>query len=562
MALNDVKVTVTDGALGIIPENTDGIVAVLGACAAGTANTIYPFNDTAGLEATLNHGPAVEAAAYSLSVAGGPIYVVPVNQSVSGVASTVAVTRVGSSTGTLATTGSTPNDNYSVQVIITRDGTLGTAAFKYSLDDGPTFSPEISMPSSGTYVISDAGITLVFTPSSGPVFFQTGDLFTFTTTAPGYSTTDLANAFTALLADASKEWDHALVVGAPAPATSTVSQTGSGPAITITGTPAGYYDLLIHITLGGIVGTATFKWSLDGGASYTTGVVTASTVILGTTGLTAHFAAGTYVLDEVYSFNTYGPITALAAAVSTQMATAQTAYRFTYAILEAPDTTDAILVTAMANFADKRVTMCAGYEDLSSPISGRTYKRGAAWVESARLAAIPISEHPGRVASGPVLGVSNLYRDENATPALDAARFTTLRRIIGRQGFYITNGKTMAPAGSDFQEVQYLRVMNKACALTRNALLQFLNSSLRINADGTINENDARGIEDYVTAALRAGITQTGDASAVLVQVNRTDNILSTKTLRVKTRVTPLGYAEFIEEEIGFYNPALVPAAA
>lgn len=83
------------------------------------------------------------------------------------------------------------------------------------------------------------------------------------------------------------------------------TQSGAGPAVTFTGVPDGAYDVRVKITLGGIRGTAQFDWSLDGGSTWeATGVATAATVVLGTTGLTANFAAGTYVLNETYDITT------------------------------------------------------------------------------------------------------------------------------------------------------------------------------------------------------------------------------------------------------------------
>jgi hypothetical protein len=41
------------------------------------------------------------------------------------------------------------------------------------------------------------------------------------------------------------------------------------------------------------------------------------------------------------------------------------------------------------------------------------------------------------------------------------------------------------------------------------------------------------------------------------VVVNRSANILSTSTLPVTVRITPLGYMKYISTNIGFTNPAL-----
>jgi len=81
---------------------------------------------------------------------------------------------------------------------------------------------------------------------------------------------------------------------------SPVVQVGSGPAVTLTGTATTNAVIVITITLGGILGTSTFSWTLNG-TLQATGVVTAATATLTGTGLTANFAAGTYVINTTYS---------------------------------------------------------------------------------------------------------------------------------------------------------------------------------------------------------------------------------------------------------------------
>lgn len=88
--------------------------------------------------------------------------------------------------------------------------------------------------------------------------------------------------------------------------TSPIIATGTTPpAVTLTGTPNDVYSFEIDITTLGVRGVAVFKWSSDGGSTYTTGVLTAATVVLGSTGVTANFPTGTYAADNVYtSFST------------------------------------------------------------------------------------------------------------------------------------------------------------------------------------------------------------------------------------------------------------------
>jgi hypothetical protein len=86
---------------------------------------------------------------------------------------------------------------------------------------------------------------------------------------------------------------------------SATTQSGSGPAVTFGGTPVSQCNVFVKIDVGGARGVATFSWSLNNGTDYeATGVPTAASVTLGNTGITASFAAGTYVLNETYSAST------------------------------------------------------------------------------------------------------------------------------------------------------------------------------------------------------------------------------------------------------------------
>lgn len=91
------------------------------------------------------------------------------------------------------------------------------------------------------------------------------------------------------------------IAGDSVGSTTAVVQSGAGPVVTITGEPVEDGDGLITISVtDGARGTAVFDWSY--GSEDDTGVLTAATVVLGTTGLTANFAVGNYVAAETYSW--------------------------------------------------------------------------------------------------------------------------------------------------------------------------------------------------------------------------------------------------------------------
>lgn len=109
-----------------------------------------------------------------------------------------------------------------------------------------------------------------------------------------------------------------LVVSDRAPLTGSsmgsVTETGAVVGnVTLSGTPTGPWDLRIDIITGGSRGTATFKFSTDGGNTWSAELTTAATVALtdtaadslvgnnGATGITAAFGVATYDAASVYS---------------------------------------------------------------------------------------------------------------------------------------------------------------------------------------------------------------------------------------------------------------------
>jgi len=470
----DVFVTVQDGALGILPPPSENVHLKIGVATRGDINAVTPVSTLQQAKELFGSGPLVESIAVALTIGGPPVFAIRGNASVAGVITAGPATKTG--TGDIAA-GGTPVDSYDLRIRITNSGGLGTARFQYTLDGGDTHSPEILVPSSGTYAVEDTGITLTFTEGPTGTPFVAGDEYRFTTTPPAMTAADLVAALDAALADP-REWGFVHVVG--------------------TATPA------------------------------------------------------------------------VAAAVATKMAEAETRYRFAFAVLEARDVASnetpaqwmANLISEWSGFASTRVGVVAGFGEIISPISGRLHRRPLAWSYTGRLQRIPVHEHPGRVISGPVPGITLLYHDEQASTGLDSQGFTTFRTIIGYRGFYVTNGRIMAPPGSDFQFVELRRVMDLACRVARNAALRFLNEAVRIDAAGNILEADAQAIERYVEGQLEAALIVPGHASGVAARIDRASNLLATRTARITIRVRPLGYLSWIETDIGFVNPKLVVQAA
>lgn len=468
-ALPSVTMTIGDGAFGAAGAAGTDVHAIIGPCASGTVNTVYSYADRQSLVTDLTGGPCVEAAAYDLDVGGKPILVVPVNASIAG--STGTIQKNGGAQTDVTISAGTPKDAYSLAVLITKAGALGTARFKVALDgdnpQGPTYGNEIA--TSATYVVPGTGLTLGF----ASVTYVLNDLYTATCVAPGYTATDVQNAVNALLAD-------------PRP------------------------FRFLHL-----VGQAS----------------------------TPSGSAG------------------IASALDTLLLAAETQGRFVWGLMQAPDDTDTNLLTAFASFSSRRVAVAAGFTRQRSVLTGRLDKRPAAWAASGWAARLRLSQDLGEVAQGRLPGVEYLLRDERSTPGLDAGGFLTLRTHTGRAGAFVNNPRIMAPAGSDYQLIEYRQVMDLGCTIVLAESQLLIGRTLQVNADGTIAEAEAKAIEATINSALANGLIGPGYATSASVAVDRTVNLLTTRQLKLRVRILPLGVVKDVVVDIAYANPKLVLAA-
>jgi hypothetical protein len=232
------------------------------------------------------------------------------------------------------------------------------------------------------------------------------------------------------------------------------------------------------------------------------------------------------------------------------------------------ETEAAYLASLSAAFASKASVhgdLCAGACKLTSSVSGRKYQRPIAYAVAAREANASEEVNTADVNLGDLKGVSIRdnngnadEHDESLNPGLDDARFTVLRTWEGIAGVYVNRPRLFSPEGSDFQLLTHRRVLNLAHAALRTYFARRLNKPVLVDvATGFILEAEALEIEAGALALLSATLLAKPKASGALFALSRTDNLLSTKTLTGQARVVPLSYPEFINLDLGFFNPAL-----
>lgn len=198
--LRDVRHTVTDGLLGNATATGDGKHVKIGASpvASSTPIAITGSMDANTIKSRLGLSPLADAVMDSVQFGAGRIYCIPVAASNSGTIGEVS--HLGTGTGTLTATGS-PTNAFSVAVKITAKGGLNVAAFAVSVDGGVNYGDDVTIPLNGKFEIAGTGVTLTFAAageSSDDGSFVIGDVYTFTTTAPTMTNSDVLGAMAKL----------------------------------------------------------------------------------------------------------------------------------------------------------------------------------------------------------------------------------------------------------------------------------------------------------------------------------------------------------------------------
>jgi hypothetical protein len=388
-----------------------------------------------------------------------------------------------------------------------------------------------------------------------------------------------------------------------------VTHTGAGTSVvTASGAPTDEFEIQLDFLTAGTIGVAgiTFTYSLDGGRTKSPVIALgiANSYLIPGSGATANFAAGTVLANQREAWSTVAPAfdaAGLGAAI-TALAASNIAWDVLYIAGPMTAALFDVVETAFGSLPDK-----CWIGEFRKPTSGEseaTYKTafdtafsakattkggvcaGGAWVTSGigyqkffrpigipaacHIAFLSEEEDGAQIDLGSLPGVSirdtngnPLHHDESVNPGLDDSRAITLRTWGSDvQGVYINNPRLLSAAGSDFEFIQHRRVMNIAKRALRLYFQRRLSKKIVVDKlTGFIKETEAREIESGANAVLRAVLLQKPKASASLVTISRTDNLLSTKTLTVQATVTPLAYPKLINLNIGFRNPALQTVA-
>lgn len=222
--------------------------------------------------------------------------------------------------------------------------------------------------------------------------------------------------------------------------------------------------------------------------------------------------------------------------------------------------------TEFSGSVSRQIVLCYGASEIRSAVDEKTlYRRPVSFPVASRVVNISIGTDPAFRGLGALPDTSIVdarkfpkHHDERQTPGADDSRFTTLRTWPDEgPAPFVNNCRLMSEIGSDFEFVQSLRLINRGSLIVRRVLDRRSSDGLLVDEKtGFIDEALAEDIDTAVEEALTKELLDTRQCSAVDFVLSRTDNILSTKRLRGRLRITPLAYLKQAEVDVSLFNPA------
>lgn len=142
--------------------------------------------------------------------------------------------------------------------------------------------------------------------------------------------------------------------------------------------------------------------------------------------------------------------------------------------------------------------------------------------------------------------------DSAVVESLDEKRFIFLTTYGGLTGSYINGSHTMDVVTSDYNYIERVRTMDKACRGIRTYLLPYLGSPVYIDPDTGKLTPDAVAILENVANQHLEAMEKAGEISGYRAYINPEQNVLSSSTLEIVIKSVPVGVLRAIKLTIGF----------
>lgn len=381
--------------------------------------------------------------------------------------------------------------------------------------------------------------------------------------------------------------------------------TGTG-TLTASGAPSNAFDIVVKITAAGMLNTAAYTVSINGGHTFSeeATIPTGGQCAIEGTGVTLTFAAATegdaeasFQLGDVYNFSTTAPAmtnadvlaaleklkhfeevyefvhlvgeaqSALWAAVSAFQLELQAQFkRPALFVLEAyrPNVDETMADYALRLEADRKKIrnyniQVVAARGLYTRMDGTIQDVNLAGVVAGLYARTGVQTAIGKTSPSAQLGIS---KDkllelrpagvEDILETLDLAGYLTFRGYDGLENYYVYHAPVLSAEGSDFRFAEDVRVLNKIIRETRREGLLLLNDD--IDLENVQGELEVRAKFLQVPLDKMVDAKEISSASVTPLDDQEAE-ILATGTVQFKVRYASRGYIREIIIDLGRKPP-------
>ena len=368
----------------------------------------------------------------------------------------------------------------------------------------------------------------------------------------------------------------------------------AGGTVSVEGTPANAFNIIVKIVGKGGLNMAVFRYSLNGGKSWSADITvpTGGRYAIDEAGLTFTFGdEAEFAVNDIFTCETKAPMMTngdVLGAVQ-KLKDISAAYEFVHIVGgTSPELWAALSImqeellnryrkpvffiletyekekentTEYISQLEKDRRKVSNYDIQVVPargfyigMDGVTRDINLANIICGLYARASVQESIGRTAAYSISEgkLSGLFpEDEDDIEALDVAGYLTFRQYDGLAGYYVTNARMMCPEDSDFRYAEDVRVKNKIIRLTRQAALR----RLQEDVDTENVDADLAAKAKFITADVEKQMVDKKEIASLSVSVPAGQDILRTETMEMQIRYVPIGKIREIRIDLGMQNP-------
>lgn len=202
----------------------------------------------------------------------------------------------------------------------------------------------------------------------------------------------------------------------------------------------------------------------------------------------------------------------------------------------------------------------AKYKDVNLLIANNDGKHEASiGLNLGRQVAIPTQRRQSRIKDGAVIPLQAYFTNgekvetlADAWDTIDDKRHTFFRNFPNRSGYYFSGEKTLVSNNNDFSTLAPGFVMNEAVLIAHDVLVDKLSEEIPITPQGSIHPAIVKSWQGKIESQIKALMQDTGKISGVKALIDEKQNVLKNDTLQIVVKIQPVGYADFIQVNIGF----------